>query len=96
MSDPQPTLAGAAGQKTAEVSMVDEMLKARVAPTRERAKDLIKEFTDQVMQGAMTVSDDTEAMIKRASRRSTGCFRLQLNEIMHHPNFQKLEARGAG
>lgn len=96
MSDAQPTLAGAASQQAGTVSLVEQMITARIAPTRERAKDVIKEFTDQIMQGAMTVSDDTEAMINQCIGDIDRRLSAQVNEILHHPEFQKLEASWRG
>ena len=61
------------------------------------AKDLIGEFVDQVMAGTMTVSKDTQAMINAADRRrSTALISKQLNAILHHEDFQKLEASWRG
>jgi type VI secretion system protein ImpC len=63
---------------------------------REWAKDLIGEFAKQVMEGAMVVSKDTELMINARIAQLDRLISLQLNEIMHHPDFQKLEASWRG
>ncbi len=59
---------------------------------RERGKSLVKEFVNQVLQGEMTVSRDTESMINARIAQIDHLLSLQLNEVLHHPDFQKLEA----
>src|SRR5713101_8696695 len=63
---------------------------------RERGKSLIKEFVSQVLQGEMTVSRDTESMINARIAQIDHLLSIQLNEILHHPQFQKLEASWRG
>src|SRR5262249_38983348 len=64
--------------------------------TRERGKDLVKQFVAQVLEGAMTVSRDTEAMINARIAQIDHLLSIQLNEILHHPQFQRLEASWRG
>src|SRR5579863_7918106 len=63
---------------------------------KERGKDLVKEFLSQVLQGEVTVSRDTEAMINARIAQIDHLVSLQLNEVMHHPSFQKLEGSWRG
>lgn len=63
---------------------------------RKRGKDLIKEFVQQVLEGAMTVSKDTETTINARLAQIDKLISAQLNEILHHPAFQKLEASWRG
>ena len=58
---------------------------------RERGKNLVKEFVAQVLEGSMTIARDTETMINARIAQIDHLVSLQLNEIMHHPSFQKLE-----
>ena len=64
--------------------------------TRERGKNLVKEFVSQVLQGEMTVSRDTESMINARIAQIDHLLSIQLNEILHHPSFQKLEGTWRG
>jgi len=64
--------------------------------TRERGKNLVKEFVSQVLQGEMTVSRDTESMINARIAQIDHLLSIQLNEILHHPAFQKLEGTWRG
>jgi type VI secretion system protein ImpC len=68
----------------------------RDTAARERGKDLVKEFLAQVLQGEMTVSTDTETTISARIAQIDRLISAQLNEILHHPQFQKLEASWRG
>jgi len=76
--------------------IVEEGRFTRDAAARERGKDLIREFLDQVLQGSMTVSKDIETTINARVAQIDKLISAQLNEILHHPEFQKLEASWRG
>jgi len=60
------------------------------------AKDLIGEFVTQILDEGMTVSADTTAMINEQIAKIDELLTLQLNEVMHHEDFQKLEGSWRG
>lgn len=60
------------------------------------AREIISEFAKEVMQGQITVSKDTEAMINARIAELDRLISAQLNEIMHHEDFQKLEGSWRG
>ncbi len=66
------------------------------AASRERGRDLVKEFVAQVLDGSMTVAKDAEMMINARIAQIDHLLSLQLNEILHHPQFQKLEGSWRG
>ena len=76
--------------------IVDEGRMARDPAARERGKNLVKEFVNQVLEGAITVSRDTEAMINARIAQIDHLLSIQLNEVLHHPSFQKLEGTWRG
>ena len=76
--------------------IVDEGRMARDPAARERGKNLVKEFVSQVLEGAITVSRDTEAMINARIAQIDHLLSIQLNEILHYPSFQKLEGTWRG
>jgi len=93
--------AAAAEAVTQEASLIDQIvdggrLAGRDASTRARNKDIIKEFIGQFLEGSMTISRDTEAMINARIAQIDHLVSIQLNEVMHHPDFQKLEASWRG
>src|SRR5450755_5046047 len=63
---------------------------------RERGKNLVKEFVAQVLEGSMTVTRDAETMINARIAQIDHLLSIQLNEILHHPTFQKLEGSWRG
>jgi type VI secretion system protein ImpC len=48
------------------------------------------------MEGTMTISKDTEAMINARIAQIDKLISDQLNEVMHHEEFQKLEGSWRG
>ncbi len=83
-----------------EKGLLDQMIEdgrmAREESQKERAKDLIGEFVSQIMEGTIVVSKDTEAMINSRISQIDKLISAQLNEVIHCPEFQKLEASWRG
>jgi type VI secretion system protein ImpC len=83
-----------------EVSLLDKIIAdgrmARDEDQRVLARDLIGEFVDQVVTGSMKVSKDTQAMVNARIGQIDALISRQLNEIMHHEDFQRLEASWRG
>lgn len=101
MSDPQrAAMPQAAAEVKAEKSLLDQIVEEGRFGTdeaaRARGRDLVKEFISQVLAGEMTVSRDAEAMINARIAQIDHLLSLQLNEILHHPSFQQLEATWRG
>src|SRR5580704_7997800 len=101
MSDMQKAAApGAETTTTEEVSLLDQIVEggrmARDPASKARGKNLVKEFVTQVLEGAMTVSKDAEAMINARIAQIDHLVSIQLSEVLHHPDFQKLEGTWRG
>jgi type VI secretion system protein ImpC len=83
-----------------EVSLLDKIVQegkmARDESQKARAKDIIAELAEQVLEGHMTVSDDTVAMINQRIAQIDELLSTQLNEIIHASEFQNLEASWRG
>ncbi|HKD92266.1 MAG TPA: type VI secretion system contractile sheath large subunit [Terriglobales bacterium] len=94
------TATAAAKEQVLEQSLLDQIVhEGRVgtdAVARERGKNLIKEFVAQVLEGAMTVGRDAEMMISARIAQIDHLISLQLNEVLHHEAFQKLESSWRG
>jgi type VI secretion system protein ImpC len=90
----------AATEQVAEQGLLDQIVEqGRVgtdAATRERGKSLVKEFINQVLEGQVTISKDTEAMINSRVAQIDHLVSIQLNEILHNAQFQKLEGSWRG
>ncbi len=100
MSEAQQASAAQSAQTTEQVSLLDQIVEqgrlARDPAAKERGKNLVKEFVAQVLEGAMTVSKDAEAMITARIAQIDHLLSIQLNEILHHAVFQKLEGSWRG
>ena len=101
MSSPaNEAVAKAAEAQTTEVSLLDQIVAqgrfGKDAVAQERGKDMVKEFVSQVLEGKMTLSRDSEATIGLRIAEIDKLISLQLNEVLHHPAFQKLEATWTG
>jgi type VI secretion system protein ImpC len=85
---------------TQEVSLLDKIVDqgrlGRDAAAKERGKDLVKNFVTEVLKGTVTIAADTEAMINARIAQIDQLISMQLNEVMHHPDFQRLEGTWRG
>src|SRR5262249_30724048 len=90
----------AQGKEQVSESLLDQIVDqgrlGRDAAAREHGKDLIKEFVSQFLEGSITLSRDTEAMINARIAQIDHLLSIQLNEVLHHPQFQKLEGSWRG
>lgn len=87
-------------EQTQEVSLLDKILTdgkmARDEFQKEQSKDLIAEFVNQVMGGTLTMSKNMDSAINSRIAEIDRLLSTQLNEIMHHEDFQKLEGSWRG
>jgi len=99
-SEPMKAPASAQAVET-EKGLLDQIVDdggvgRRDAEARTRGKDLVKQFVAQFLEGEMTLSRDSEAMINARIAQIDHLISLQLNEVMHNPAFQKLESSWRG
>jgi type VI secretion system protein ImpC len=87
-------------EQTQEVSILDQILTdgrmARDEFQKERAKDMIGEFVSQVMSGELTMTKNMDVAINARIAEIDRLITAQMNEIMHHADFQKLEGSWRG
>lgn len=99
MSDAQRAVPQAA-ETVEERSLLDQIVEegrlGKDPSAKERGRELIKIFAEQVLEGSMAVSKDAEAMINARIAQIDHLLSIQLNEVMHHAAFQKLEATWRG
>lgn len=83
-----------------EVSLLDQIVEegrfGGAPAAKERGKGLVKEFVSQILDGQIAISDDTEVMLNARIAQIDRLVSLQLNEVLHAPAFQKLEATWRG
>ncbi len=99
MPETQKSAGGVVVEQAAESSLLDQIVEqGRFADpaARERGKNLVKEFVAQVLEGSMTLGRDADQMISARVAQIDHLISLQLNEILHNAQFQKLEATWRG
>ncbi len=100
MSAPQQAAAPAAGAKTVEAPDLLDQVIAATKPQSDteaaRAKGYFGQFLDQVIKPGQVVSKDVETNIKFWIGEIDKKLSSQLNEVMHAPEFQKLEGTWRG
>src|SRR5438552_737833 len=80
-------------------SLLDQVIKVtrpQDESEAERTKTYFRRFLDQVVKPGHVVSNDAEINIKHWIGEIDKALSAQLNEVMHHPDFQKLEGTWRG
>jgi type VI secretion system protein ImpC len=76
--------------------VVDESRVARSDTERARARDLIGELVSQVLEGTVVMSSNLSATLDARVAELDSLISRQLSEIMHNPEFQKMESTWRG
>jgi type VI secretion system protein ImpC len=100
MSETQAAGQSAPLTKTTEPRLLDQIIKqgrfGSDEQSRERARDMVSRFVDEVLDKRMAPSRSTVAMINERIKKIDELVSGQLNEVLHAPQFQKLEATWRG
>lgn len=100
MANQQPFDVGPGGTRVEEVEggLLDQIVTNFTNEPAQRgaAKDIIADFAKQVLDGAIVYGKDTETMVKVRIAQLDALISAQLNEVMHHEKFQRLEASWRG
>lgn len=83
-----------------DASLLDQIVEqskvAKSATEHARARDIIAELVREVLQGTVVVSDNLSATLDARVAELDHLISVQLSEVMHAPEFQKLEASWRG
>lgn len=77
-------------------AIVDQSKVAKSDAEKERAKDIIAELVREVMDGTVVIADNLSATLDARVAEIDQLISTQLSEVMHHPDFQKLESTWTG
>ncbi len=86
-------------EKQVQVTLDDLLNKGRLAKEESQipfARELVAEFVRQVTDQGKVDTDDTIAFITQRIQHIDEMIGTQLNDFMHHPDFQKLEGSWRG
>ena len=97
---PNATLAADTTTLAPEADLLDQIVEqskvAKSSAEHARARDLIAELVNQVMEGTVVVSDNLAATIDARVAELDRLISAQLSAVMHAPEFQKLESSWTG
>jgi type VI secretion system protein ImpC len=100
MAEPRVEQSQQPGAEVGPLSLLEQIVdKGRFgveAPARERGRDMIKQFVTEVLAGTITMARDTDTMLNARIAQIDRLISLQVNEVLHHPEFQKLESSWRG
>lgn len=96
MSETQSAAAGAVATEEGALSILDQAIAATKQTEPDRAQELLKTLTAQALAGEVTFDKNLGATINKAIAAIDARISKQLNAIMHHENFQKLEGTWRG
>ena len=96
MSGAQTSSSPAATETTEGASFLDQVVAATKATEPDQAQDLVKNLLEQAMAGTVTFDKNITRTFDRAIAAIDQKLSTQLNAIMHHPKFTKLEGSWRG
>lgn len=99
MSSAEQAAAGAAAETQDAVSLLDQVVaatKPQSTDEAQRAKTYVQQFLDKIVEPGQVIAKDVETNIKRWINEIDKKLTLQLNEVMHQPEFQQLESTWRG
>src|SRR5229473_1541513 len=88
--------AAAATQEAALLDQIVDRTKPQDAKERDRNRTYIDEFLRKVVQPGQVISKDVETNIKYWITEIDKKLSAQVSEVMHQPEFQKLESTWRG
>lgn len=99
MAAEQAQAGAAAGTTTEATSLLDQVVaatKPRSTVEADRNKEYFKEFVSQLVKPGHIVSKDVEQNMKYWVKEIDKKLSAQLDEILHHPDYQRLEGTWRG
>src|SRR4051812_39240366 len=85
-----------AGTATDSAGLLDQVVAATRQTAPDRAQDLVKALVEQALAGTVTFEKNLGFSVDEAIRRIDRQVSDQLNAIMHHEKFRKLEGAWRG
>src|SRR5579862_8794142 len=81
---------------TETVNLLDQVVLATKQTEPDRAQDLVKTLVEQALGGTVTFDRNLTRTFERAITQIDRALSEQLNEIIHHERFLKLEGTWRG
>src|SRR5215467_5439862 len=95
-NEQQAAASGAAASTTESGSLLEQAISATKQTERSRAEDLIRTLTEEALKGTVTYNKNVTVTINQALKAIDAAVSKQLNAVIHHPDFLKLEGSWRG
>jgi type VI secretion system protein ImpC len=95
-TDPAGAQGAAAGTTEYSASLLDQAIAATKQTETSVTKDLLKNLIDEALKGTVRFDKNVSATFNQAIAAIDEQISTQLNQILHHPKFQKLEGSWRG
>src|SRR4051794_38174670 len=79
-----------------DAQLLQRILDASPVQEKDRVSELLRPLIDEILKGAVTIDKDVDRTISNHMARIDHLISIQLNEILHHPDLQKLESSWRG
>jgi type VI secretion system protein ImpC len=96
MSETQAVPAAGAGATAEQASLLDQVVSATKQTEPDRAQELVKTLVEEALRGTVTFDRNLTRTFDRAIAAIDRRVSAQLNEVMHHEKFLKLEGTWRG
>ena len=95
-TEEQAEAATETAEGAAELSLLDQAIGATKQTEPDRTQELLKTLTEEAMKGTVTYSKNLTVTFNKAIAAIDGQMSKQLNAVMHHEKFQKMEGTWRG
>ncbi len=92
----QKQTAAATEESTGSLSLLDQAIQVTKTAEPDEMQDLLRTLTDEALAGTVTFSKNLTQTFNKAIEAIDQKLSQQLSQIMHHPDFQKLEGSWRG
>ncbi len=86
----------ATGESTGSLSLLDQAIQVTKTAEPDEMQDLLRTLTDEALAGTVTFSKNLTQTFNKAIEAIDQKLSQQLSQILHHPDFQKLEGSWRG
>ncbi len=95
-TEEQAQAATETAEGAAEVSLLDQAIGATRQTEPDRAQELLKTLSEEALKGTVTYSKNLTVTFNKAIAAIDAQMSKQLNAVMHHESFQKMEGTWRG
>ena len=92
MPETQASVAATTTNLEDDAQLLDRIVAASPVQEKDRVVEMLRPLINEIMKKQVTIDKDVERTIGNYTARLDHLISLQLNEVLHHADFQKLES----